>query len=40
MKIYIVVMDVNDDVTYSCKSVNTHANNTFYNMTLPTEKQG
>ena len=40
MKIYIVVMDIVNDVTYSHKSVNTHVVITFfYYMTLSTGKQ-
>ena len=39
MKIYIVVMDVVIDVTYSRKSVNTLWSYDFYDMTLSTRKQ-
>ena len=39
MKIYIVVTDVVNDVTYSRKSVNTRVVIRFYDMTLSTGKQ-
>ena len=39
MKIYIVVTDVVNDVTYSCKSVKNVWSYDFYDMPLSTGKQ-
>ena len=39
MKIYVVVTDVVNDVTYSRKCVNTHVVIDFYDMMLSTGKQ-